>query len=289
MPFFSIIIPTYNRPSHISNIIETLSKQLFTDFEIIIMDDSPSDLTKKAVDKYILDNRIKYFHHEKFGVSLKRNLGAEKASGRYFVFLDDDDNVTTKWLNAFHTLALENNYPDLLFCNMVRIVGNSNKIITPKHAANGANGWAIIIPGGWVVLSNFFLESGGFDPNVLYGENSELFFRFETENPTYKYTNEPNFIYTPSINGGSKNFENKLYSTLYVLKKHKIYFEKNTKLRNSYMKVAGVAAAKIGQYNLSHTIFKDALAFNKFNFKLWIFYFLTLSATLTRFKWSLIK
>lgn len=87
----SVVIPTYNRSDVISRAIESVLRQTFTDFEILIVDDCSTDNTKQIV-KRLDDPRICYYRHDtNQGGSAARNTGIEHAEGKYIAFLDSDD------------------------------------------------------------------------------------------------------------------------------------------------------------------------------------------------------
>jgi len=87
---FSIIIPVYNRPDEVDELLESLTKQTFKDFEIIIVEDGSSKNCKSEIEKYKQKLNLKYFEKENTGPGTTRNYGAERASGNYFVFFDSD-------------------------------------------------------------------------------------------------------------------------------------------------------------------------------------------------------
>ncbi len=89
-PFFSIILPTYNRANLIIKAIQSVLNQTFDDFELIVVNDGSTDNTDEVV-KSIEDRRIKYFKKENEERSIARNFGIDKAEGQYIVFLDADD------------------------------------------------------------------------------------------------------------------------------------------------------------------------------------------------------
>jgi len=92
-PEISVILPTYKRPHLLPDAIQTVLRQTFQDFEIIIINDASQDNTKEIVKKFN-DARIHYVEHKKNkGGSAARNSGIKKAKGKYIAFLDDDD----KW------------------------------------------------------------------------------------------------------------------------------------------------------------------------------------------------
>jgi len=96
---FSIIIPTYNRAWCIERAINSVLKQDFQNWEIIIVDDGSSDNTNELVEKYLTDNRIRYFYKENGGVGSARNKGIKESVGEWIIFLDSDDEFTINTLN----------------------------------------------------------------------------------------------------------------------------------------------------------------------------------------------
>lgn len=90
-PFFSIIIPTYNRASDLQFTLYCLLRQSFSDFEVIISDNCSIDNTKEVINK-LRDKRIRYFKNGKnIGVTLNYKKALEYAKGKY-VFLHSDDD-----------------------------------------------------------------------------------------------------------------------------------------------------------------------------------------------------
>ena len=89
-PFFSIIIPTYNRALLLSNAINSVLAQTFTDWELIIMDDGSTDNTRSVVEKF-QDARINYVWQQNAERSAARNNGISLTRGEFICFLDSDD------------------------------------------------------------------------------------------------------------------------------------------------------------------------------------------------------
>jgi len=89
-PFFSVVIPTYNRAWFIKKAIESVLAQSFQDFEIIVVDDGSTDDTESVVSG-IASNKIHYHKKNNAERAAARNFGAKKASGEYINFLDSDD------------------------------------------------------------------------------------------------------------------------------------------------------------------------------------------------------
>lgn len=92
-PDISIILPVYNSYKYIAETLDVILNQTFTNFELIIVDDCPTDDTMEIVKK-IRDNRMYIIHNPKnMGVSYSRNLGIENSRGEYIVFMDHDDTM----------------------------------------------------------------------------------------------------------------------------------------------------------------------------------------------------
>lgn len=88
----SIIMPSYNTAKFIDETIESVLKQTYTNWELIIVDDCSTDNTDEVVKKYLSDSRIKYLKNEKnSGAAVTRNYALREAKGRWIAFLDSDD------------------------------------------------------------------------------------------------------------------------------------------------------------------------------------------------------
>jgi glycosyltransferase involved in cell wall biosynthesis len=109
---FSIIVPVYNRPQEIDELLESLTNQNFQDdFEVIIVEDGSSDSSEKIVEKYSDKLNLHYFFKKNSGAGASRNFGMDKASGNYFIILDSDVIVPKQYLFEV-SKALQENYTD---------------------------------------------------------------------------------------------------------------------------------------------------------------------------------
>ena len=90
MPRFSIIVPVYNRPQEVEELVESLAKQTDKDFELVIVEDGSTILCQEACKKHENNLKIKYFHKSNEGRSIARNYGMERADGDFFIFVDSD-------------------------------------------------------------------------------------------------------------------------------------------------------------------------------------------------------
>lgn len=88
---FSIIIPVFNRPKEVEELLNSICKQNYTNnFEVIIVEDGSKKDAKAIVNKYIDKLDISYFFKKNSGAGLSRNFGMQKAKGNYFIILDSD-------------------------------------------------------------------------------------------------------------------------------------------------------------------------------------------------------
>ena len=97
---YSIIVPVYNRPDEVDELLESLSSQTLKDFEVVIVEDGSQKPCKDVCDKYadILD--LHYYLKENSGPGQSRNYGVERAKGEYVIVLDSDVVLPDGYLAA---------------------------------------------------------------------------------------------------------------------------------------------------------------------------------------------
>ena len=113
MPFFSVIIPTYNRADMLPRCIDSVLNQSFKDFELIIVDNYSEDNTAEIVQKYIeKDKRIFFVKEHNNGViAHSRNVGIKRAKGDYICLLDSDDWFAINKLQKVYDVIKETGTP----------------------------------------------------------------------------------------------------------------------------------------------------------------------------------
>lgn len=94
MPTISVVIPAYNAERTVLETVESLQKQTFSDFEIIVIDDGSTDKTLELLQS-VTDERLKIFSYENGGVATARNRGISHTEGEFIAFLDADDLWTS--------------------------------------------------------------------------------------------------------------------------------------------------------------------------------------------------
>jgi len=109
---FSIIVPVYNRPQEIDELLDSLTKQeLKDDFEVLIVEDGSENSSEDIAKKYTAQLNLNYFYKENSGAGASRNYGMKRASGNYFIILDSDVIVPSQYLSEVKK-ALQENYTD---------------------------------------------------------------------------------------------------------------------------------------------------------------------------------
>jgi glycosyltransferase involved in cell wall biosynthesis len=208
MPKISVVIPLYNKGFIISETLESVLAQTFTDFEIVIVNDGSTDDSFEIVSQYS-DDRIRLYNQENKGVSKTRNAGIEYAKGELIAFLDADDFWYPNHLEELYQLyidfpncglyssryfmkiskentikttyiqAVSDNFrgilPDYFLASMQYRVGLTSAVAIPKEMVQG----------------NFL-----FNPQLNGQEDLELFTKIAIDKPvaiTNKYTVEYNF------------------------------------------------------------------------------------------------
>lgn len=121
-PYFSIIIPTYNRADIILETINSVLSQRFANFELIIVDDGGTDDTEKVIEA-IDDRRVYYFKKENAERGAARNFGANKSKGVYLNFLDSDDLLYPNHLECAFEF-IEKKDPSVFFQHYNLILNN---------------------------------------------------------------------------------------------------------------------------------------------------------------------
>jgi len=157
-PFFSIIIPTYNRANLILKTIESVRSQTFKDYEIIVVDNCSTDRTIELLSPLERSGEIKLIVHDRnYERAVSRNTGMRNASGRFVTFLDSDDILYPTLLQVASDFA--KGHPELKFFQskyeLINEEGNSlyQFRFPPVTEASSA-----IMAGNFVSCIAFFLE-----------------------------------------------------------------------------------------------------------------------------------
>ncbi len=130
----SVIMLTYNREKYISQMIECILNQTYTDFEFIIVDNGSSDRSAEIAESYATkDKRIRLIKRNRGTIGAGRNTGLDAAKGEFVAFVDDDDICTPDYLEFLHDLMTENN-ADISICGATWSNRDEKKIMDSEEA-----------------------------------------------------------------------------------------------------------------------------------------------------------
>lgn len=107
--FFSIIIPLYNRPQEIGELLQTLTRQTYTQFEVLVVEDGSENDAKTVVESYSDQLDIRYFYKKNEGQGFSRNYGFERAKGDYFIIFDSDCLIPHHYFETVKNYLYEDN------------------------------------------------------------------------------------------------------------------------------------------------------------------------------------
>ena len=123
----SVIVPVYNTEKYLKNCIDSLLKQNFDDYEIIVINDLSPGNAEEIIKSYN-DKKIVYIKNKtNKGIGYNRNLGIKKAKGEYVCFIDSDDYVKEDFISKMYNYSKENNL-DLCVCDYVNVDEEGNKL-----------------------------------------------------------------------------------------------------------------------------------------------------------------
>jgi len=97
---YSIIVPVFNRPDEVDELLDSLSRQTMNDFEVIVVEDGSQFPCKEVVERYADKMQVRYFEKENSGPGQTRNYGAERSAGEYLLILDSDVVLPDGYLAA---------------------------------------------------------------------------------------------------------------------------------------------------------------------------------------------
>jgi glycosyltransferase involved in cell wall biosynthesis len=179
--YISIIIPTYNRSDFLKEAIDSVLKQTWKDFELIIVDDGSTDNTQEILSNYT--GKISLISTEHKGPSAARNRGIQTAQGEYIAFLDSDDiwkpDKLKKQMDFF------NNNPHIFICQTEEIWIRKGRRVNPRKIHAKHSGWifekclplCIVSPSSVMLHRRVFDRVGLFDEKMPACEDYDLWLR----------------------------------------------------------------------------------------------------------------
>lgn len=210
---FSVILPTFNRLKLTERAIESVQRQTWSDWELIIVDDGSTDLTSRTIAQYSeTDDRIKYFKLTKNrGVSFARNHGIKYASRDYICFLDSDDEWHPNKLMLQKKCLDDDQSIDFIFTGI-----NQKKISSKSIVYNGEVSYKSLLKFNFIPLSTVCLHRklilGSSFKNIKH-EDYSLWLDIFIKHPSSKVIPMPLVDYNMH---GSNLTKNKLKSIMWT-------------------------------------------------------------------------
>ena len=128
LPLVSIIVPVFNVEKYLNSCVDSIIRQTYKQFEVILVDDGSEDNSGDICDNYLMiDSRIKVFHTSNQGVSHARNFGISQSKGSYLLFIDSDDYIADTLLSE---CISQRDKGECLMFRFTSIDGDSNEIST---------------------------------------------------------------------------------------------------------------------------------------------------------------
>ena len=174
-PFISVIVVTYNRAHYIRDALDSIKRQTFKDYEIIVVDDGSTDNTKEVLASY---GGIRYIYQEHGEISKARNTAVRAAKGKWIATLDSDDLWKEEKLQKQVDYLLA--HPDC------RIVYTAYRNFTdiPENKLDERQKELLQTVGKWCLPSalidiKLFDEIGLYDETLTWGEDTDWMFRLK--------------------------------------------------------------------------------------------------------------
>jgi glycosyltransferase involved in cell wall biosynthesis len=219
-PFFSIIIPTLNEEVNLPILLESISKQTETDFEVIVSDSGSKDSTKEKADEYAKKiNNFRLVEHQSKNVSQARNYGATQATGNFLVFFDADVEIEPNFFKEIKEKIIKNNLDATTVWNRDKTKGLSGQLMLGllnlsmaifEKVKPVANGPCILMK------KELFEKLKGFDDSIVFGEDFDLMQRAAKIGMKFKVFKTP-ILYVSPRRFEQEGFLQSLYKSLKAL------------------------------------------------------------------------
>lgn len=186
---FSIIIPVYNRPDEVKELLESLTLQTFKNFEVVVVEDGSSVKCEDIASSFKNKLQLSYYYKVNEGRSLARNYGISKAAGEYYIIFDSDCIIPENYLTIVHEFLNQNPVdcfggPDAAHPSFTPVQKAISYSMTSFFTTGGLRGSGKKITKFYPRSFNMGFNknvmdaTGGF-PNIPLAEDIELSFRIE--------------------------------------------------------------------------------------------------------------
>lgn len=192
-PFFTVVIPLFNKEKFVKETIKSVLNQTFKSFELIIVNDGSTDKSLAIVSEFN-DNRITILNQNNKGVSSARNWGIESSNTNFICFLDADDIWKPNHLEVLHNIILK--FPDAkLYCSRYITQISKNKFTKNifENINDNYEGYVddffksslinrIALTSAVCIKKQVYNELGGFDTNISSGQDLDYWIKIALNN-----------------------------------------------------------------------------------------------------------
>lgn len=224
----SIIIPLYNVEQYIIECLKSFEKQLYKEFELIIVNDGSTDNSVEIAENYLKNSQliITIINQQNFGVSAARNRGIEEAKGEFICFVDSDDMVGPYYLLKMISLLKKENC-DLVFCsssivpeeykfnnNDLKHLGELKSEIKIMDSITALKSFLYkgLVSGiGTMLIKKEILDNEciRFKEGYRYSEDQEIIWRIISKSNLIASINNPQYLYRIRDNSAMSVVDNK--------------------------------------------------------------------------------
>lgn len=287
LPFFSVIIATYNRANKLAKALDSLVKQTYTHFEVIICDSS-SDNTKQVVDSYAHKLRLKYLWQAPSGGPARgRNAGLNLAEGEYAAFLDSDDY----WYPEKLAYIIKNIQKGDIIYHSLNIINRDGKKTFGRVRTRQLKGPVFIdlmtqtntlFPSAVVVKKSLLEKAGGFTEEDTF-EDFDLWLRLSRLTDKFYYIPEALGAYFLSDENRSGASERAIEQVSFVYRKYFKFLNKDdyNQAEAIMYYLLGRIKQRMGLHREARGFFGRAFKIKSLNFKLRAICWLTLLSVAT--------
>ncbi|HEY9633636.1 MAG TPA: glycosyltransferase family A protein [Coleofasciculaceae cyanobacterium] len=211
MPKVSVVIPAYNAMAYLPETVDSVLRQTFTDFEVLIINDGSSDNIVEWASG-VKDPRVKLISQENQGVSIARNTGIAQAQGEYIAFLDADDLWEATKIEA-QVRCLDSN-PEVGLVHTWMLLVNKQGKSTGRVMSSQAEGnvWKQLVEKNTIACSSVMVRRccfetiGVFEPNLNFAEDWDMWIRIASRYP-FAVIKQPLYYYRQLPNSLSKDYK----------------------------------------------------------------------------------
>jgi glycosyltransferase involved in cell wall biosynthesis len=205
-PFFSVVIPVYNRAAGLRDVLTSVTTQTEQDFEIVVVDDGSVDDPSRVVEE-LADSRISICRQANRGGAAARNTGIERARGRFIAFLDSDDRFLPGHLATMRKL-LEYTRNVAAYAPIVVNRGGGHTFLKPPRAIAGDEHMAtyLLCDRGFVPTITLVVEAGlarrvRYDESLRFAQDTDFAIRLYLAGCRFVMAEAPGAVWNDVVDG----------------------------------------------------------------------------------------